>query len=162
MGDTKGEVIGVRKYLAVDLAALAVYAAASLPDVTGVAAHEWLGLVVFAVLIVHVACHVDWVVDALRSARGGVKLARHGRLVLDALIAVVLAVTMVSGIMISGAVLPTLGLYAQGYYFWDPLHAVASKALLALILLHVAANASLAFRLWKGGKCVSPHAKQER
>ena len=47
-----------------------------------------------------------------------------------------MAVT-VSGVMVSGAVLPTFGWYAQGYYFWDPLHAVSAKALMALLLVHV-------------------------
>ncbi len=44
---------------------------------------------------------------------------------------------MVSGILISGAVLPTLGLHAKGYYFWNPLHAMSAKMLLALLLVHM-------------------------
>ena len=38
----------------------------------------------------------------------------------------------VSGIMVSGDVLRAFGWYAEGYYFWDPLHAVSAKVLLAL------------------------------
>lgn len=58
-------------------------------------------------------------------------------LVLDALIAAALAVCAVSGVMVSGAVLPAFGLYAEGYFFWDPLHAASAKVLLALLLVHV-------------------------
>ena len=47
---------------------------------------------------------------------------------------------MVSGLGISGTVLAVFGLYADGYYFWDPLHAIAAKVLLALLLVHVAVH----------------------
>ena len=33
--------------------------------------------------------------------------------------------------------LPALGLYADGYYFWDPVHAFSAKLLLALIIVHI-------------------------
>ena len=44
---------------------------------------------------------------------------------------------VVSGIMVSGALLPSLGLYATGYYFWDPVHALSAKVLLAALLVHI-------------------------
>ena len=125
------------KNLAVDAVALAVYAVVANPAVTGIALHEWLGLGLFVVFVVHAALHADWVADALRTAFSRPTLARTGNLVLDLLIVVVLMAVAVSGVMVSGAVLPTFGWYAQGYYFWDPLHAVSAKALLALLLVHV-------------------------
>lgn len=138
------------RILVVDVLALALYGAVSLPSLTSVAVHEWLGLAVFVVFAVHAAQHYDWVVDALRSLRrGNLTIARHGRLVLDVLIVVAMSTCVVSGVMISGAVLPAFGLYAQGYYFWDPLHAASAKVLLALLLVHVAINVTLALRLWR-------------
>lgn len=140
------------RILVVDVLALAVYGVVSLPSLTSVVVHEWLGLAVFVVFAVHAAHHYDWVVDALRSLRrGNLTIARHGRLVLDVLIVVAMSTCVVSGVMISGAVLPAFGLYAQGYYFWDPLHAASAKVLLALLLVHVAINVTLALRLWRRG-----------
>lgn len=144
------------RILVVDVLALALYGVVSLPSLTSVAVHEWLGLAVFVVFAVHAAQHYDWVVDALRSLRrGNLTIARHGRLVLDVLIVVALVTCVVSGVMISGAVLPAFGLYAQGYYFWDPLHAASAKVLLALLLVHVAINVTLALRLRKQGRSAS-------
>ncbi|MDO4290899.1 MAG: DUF4405 domain-containing protein [Eggerthellaceae bacterium] len=146
------------KMLIVDAAALAAYVVVSLPQATGVAVHEWLGLGVALLLVVHVAQHGDWLADVLRAVtrssvlgRGSspAHFARLGRLVLDALLAVALAVCVTSGLMVSGAVLPAFGLYAEGYYFWNPLHAVSAKVLLALLLVHVALNAGVVYRLWK-------------
>ena len=48
--------------------------------------------------------------------------------------------------------LPALGLYADGYYFWDPLHAIAAKALLALLLVHVVAHWRWLAGFFKNGK----------
>ncbi len=123
-----------KRNLAVDAAALVVYLVVANPALTGVAAHEWLSLGLLVVFFIHVALHAG----GLRAARSRTLKAN---LALDALILVALAVVAVSGVMVSGAVLPALGLHATGYFFWDPLHAASAKALLALLLVHVALHA---------------------
>ena len=125
-----------KRLFAVDAAALAAYLAAANPALTGVAAHEWLGLGVLVVFLVHTAQHADWAASAVKGLRAG-SWGTRANLVLDALILVAFMAVTVSGVLISGAVLPAFGLYADGYYFWDPLHAIAAKALLALLLVHV-------------------------
>ncbi|WP_165171292.1 DUF4405 domain-containing protein [Adlercreutzia sp. ZJ242] len=129
----------VRRLLTVDAVVLVAYVIVANPAVTGIAVHEWLGFGALAVIIVHVATHFDYLVETARSSarRRGVRLAK---LALDATLVIVLMLCCASGLMVSGAVLPTFGLYAEGYYFWDPLHAVSAKLLLALLLVHVAAN----------------------
>ena len=126
-----------KRLFAVDAVALAVYLAAANPALTGVAVHEWLGIGVFVVFFVHAVQHAGWVADTVRTALGSPAPARVANLALDALILAAFMVVTVSGLLISGAVLPAFGLYADGYYFWDPLHAIAAKALLALLLVHV-------------------------
>lgn len=125
-----------KKNLVVDVAALAVYLVAANPALTGVGLHEWLGIGVFVVFLVHCAMHAGAVGAALRDF-GRIPWGAKGNLVLDALVLAAFMVVTVSGLLISGAVLPAFGLYAGGYYFWDPLHAIAAKALLALLLVHV-------------------------
>ncbi|WP_172136339.1 DUF4405 domain-containing protein [Adlercreutzia sp. ZJ473] len=124
-------------------ALLVFYAVISFPGVTGVALHEWAALVLTIALLMHAALRAD----RIMSARAGSLCARWaGRAVLDVLLLVALAACTVSGVMMSGAVLPAFGLYATGYYFWNPLHAVAAKALLALLLMHLALVADSALR----------------
>ena len=129
----------VRKSLIADAVVLAAYLLAANPAVTGLGVHEWLGLGALAVLVIHLAMHWDWVAEALRHAahRCGTRLAK---VLLDALLVLVFMVCAVSGVMVSGEVLPALGLYAEGYWLWDPLHIASAKLLLALVILHVAAN----------------------
>lgn len=120
-----------RKRLGFDIAVLAVYAAAANPLLTGIPVHEWAGLGAFVFLAAHCASRGMW-----RGATG----KGAGLTVLNVLVLGCLALCVVSGVMVSGTVLAAFGLYADGYYFWDPLHAVAAKVLLALLLVHVAVH----------------------
>ncbi len=140
--------------LVIDAVALVAYVIVSLPSLTGVAPHEWLGLAVAVVLIVHLAQHLGHVVSSARRAAspGPARAVRAGRAVLAVLLGIALAVCVTSGVMVSGAVLPTLGLYAEGYYFWNPLHAVSAKVLLALLLIHLFINVRPALGIWKNHK----------
>ena len=126
-----------KKNLAIDAVVLALYLVAANPALTGIGIHEWLGLGVLVAFFVHAAVHADWVVEAVRGSFAHPSWARMGNAVLDVFILVAFMTATVSGIMVSGAFLPALGLYAEGYYFWDPLHAVSAKVLLALLVLHV-------------------------
>jgi len=147
-------VIPVPVKLVIDAVALVAYVIVSLPSLTGVAPHEWLGLAVAVVLIVHLAQHLGHVVSSVRRAAspGPARAVRAGRAVLAVLLGIALAVCVTSGVMVSGAVLPTLGLYAEGYYFWNPLHAVSAKVLLALLLIHLFINVRPALGIWKNRK----------
>ncbi|MEG2628813.1 MAG: DUF4405 domain-containing protein [Raoultibacter sp.] len=126
-----------RKNFIFDVVILLVYLVVSFPAFTGIATHEWLSLGIIGVFFVHVVLHYDWVAETFKSGLRALPFARRASLVLNVLILVVFMVVAVSGILISGAVLPALGLYADGYYFWDSLHAVSAKGLLALLLVHV-------------------------
>ncbi len=116
-----------RSRVLLDIAVLAVYAVAASPAITGIPFHEYLGLGAFIVLGAHGAVGAD----------GLVTRRRPWNTVLNAGLLLALALTVVSGVMVSGDVLPALGLYATGHHFWDPLHAVAAKVLLALLVVHV-------------------------
>ena len=100
-----------------DAVVLVVYLVAANPALTGVPVHEFIGLGAFVVMGVHIVASGDGL-----AGRG-----RAGRLALNIVLLVALAACVVSGVMVSGAALPSLGLYATGYSFWDPLHAVAAK-----------------------------------
>uniref|UniRef100_UPI003AF40BD6 hypothetical protein n=1 Tax=Adlercreutzia equolifaciens TaxID=446660 RepID=UPI003AF40BD6 len=104
-----------RSHVLFDVVVLAVYLLAANPALTGIPPHELIGLGAFIVVAAHVSVSADGL-----GGRG-----RVGQLVLNAVLLLALAACVVSGVMVSGTVLPSLGLYAMGYHFWDPLHAVA-------------------------------------
>ena len=124
----------MNKSLAFDIVMFALYVIVSLPMLTGVAAHEWLGLALFAVFTVHLCVRFDHMMPLRASASN----ERTARIALNSLIIIALAVCVVSGVMVSGSVLLALGCFVpDGYFFWNPLHAVSAKVLLALLLVHI-------------------------
>lgn len=130
--------MGMKKALILDAALLLIYAAAANPSVTGVPVHEWLGVGLVLLVLAHVAARFGRIVDALKGLAG--KGGHKARLLLNVLLVAALMTCAVSGVMVSATVLPAFGLYATGYYFWDPLHAMSAKVLLALLLVHIALN----------------------
>lgn len=131
----------VGRKLALDAIALVLYALAALPALTTIPLHEWLGIAAFVVLAVHLVFGLGEAWSMARSADRSKRAARWGNLVVDVLLLIALSVCMVSGLLVSGTVLPTFGLFADGYYFWDPLHAASAKAMLALLVVHLALHA---------------------
>lgn len=123
--------------LIVDAAALIAYLVVANPAWTGIGLHEWLGVGVYVVLFVHVLFHMDWVFNTTKRAWTHRSWATTGNWCLDVLIFISLTLCTVAGVLISGDFLPALGLYADGYYFWDPVHSFSAKLLLALLIVHI-------------------------
>lgn len=138
------------KDLAVDAVALIVILVVMNPAMTGIDVHEWLGLVCFAVVFVHCIAHSGWMIDTVVGARDGLSTARKGNFVVDLLLVIALGVVMVSGLLVSGAVLPFFGFFAEGYYVWDPLHAISAKVFVALLVVHVAAHGKWLYSAVRG------------
>ena len=100
------------------LAVLSVaFVASSLPALTGIPLHEWLGVVVALAFLVHCALHLDWIIAAVKSAGRKNAATRAVYIVLDVVTMVLLAACAISGLLISGTLLPSFGFFADGYYF---------------------------------------------
>lgn len=129
-----------RTKVAFDAVVLVVYLIAANPAITGIPAHEYAGLGAFLAMSAHV----------LASAGGLAGRGRPAYLVLNGVLLLSLVTCAVSGVMVSGTVLPALGLYATGYYFWNPLHALSAKVLLAALLVHIALRMPAVVRVVRG------------
>jgi hypothetical protein len=121
----------------IDAAALLVYLVVANPLITGLAVHEWAGLAILVVFVAHTAVNLDAVFQVLHRRASKVGIAN---LVLDIVLFITFMVVTVSGVMVSRYILPVFGFVAPGYFFWNPLHAIAAKVLLALLVVHVVAH----------------------
>lgn len=138
-----------KRKMVFDIVMLAAYLVAANPVVTGIPLHEYLGLGAFVVMTVHIAL----------SAGGLAGRGRWGHLALNVVLLVSLAACAVSGVMVSGSVLPALGLYATGYFFWDPLHALSAKVLLAALLVHLVLRGPMMWVWVRGGRATASVAE---
>ena len=104
---------------------------------TGIAFHEWLGIGLGVVLLVHLTLHWDWVI------RTTGKLVRRGgreRFVwlVNLLLLLSMTLCIASGILISQVALPELGITLQASSFWRQMHGTTATLTLILVPIHAA------------------------
>jgi hypothetical protein len=106
---------------------------------TGVVMHEWLGVALIVGLLAHLLLHWQWVetrsrrILAPRSGRARVNFA------LNFALFAAMTVAMVSGFMISKAVLPAHLVPAE-YVKWHDVHDVSARVTLVGVGLHLGLN----------------------
>lgn len=126
-----------RSHVLFDAVVLVAYLLAANPLFTGIPLHEFAGLGAVVFVAVHVVLSADGLL--VRGRKGSAV-----RAMLNGVLLLALAACAVSGVMVSGEVLPALGLYATGYFFWDPLHALSAKVLLVALIVHMVVRAPVA------------------
>lgn len=105
---------------------------------TGEVVHEWLGVGIAAVIIIHILLHWQWVVSITRRFFQKIKSESRINYILNAGLFVCVTTIIFSGLMISRSVLPLFGLEAADTAFWKMLHITAADVSLWLVGLHVA------------------------
>lgn len=126
-----------RHKLTLDVASFLVYLVVSNTALTGIAVHEWLSLGLAVAFAFHTTLHWDWAIRMLTDFVR--KLLSMSRLnfVVDVLLFVALTAVMLSGIMVSRSVLPTLGLSVPFGPSWRLLHSVTANLLLIVLGAHL-------------------------
>jgi hypothetical protein len=106
---------------------------------TGIVVHEWLALVLLAMIVVHLLIHADWVEARYRVFRqeGWRRISAAGWLNLSLFLT--MGTTLISGVVISKVALPN-SLSPGAYLKWHSLHESATMATLAILGLHLAIN----------------------
>lgn len=105
---------------------------------TGLTIHEWIGMGLAPVLLVHVTLHWDWVVRTTRrlvQRRAGRETIRW---IVDLVLMLAMTLCVASGILISRKALPTLGFTRPDDGFWKGLHTTTADVTVFLVGLHVA------------------------
>ncbi|HET7248238.1 MAG TPA: DUF4405 domain-containing protein [Gemmatimonadales bacterium] len=106
---------------------------------TGVAAHEWLGLALIALILVHLIVHWGWVEAQVANAVRSWRRRRLTPFLLNAALFVAMGITLVSGIAISKVAFPN-GLSPEVYLRWHGIHETATTFTVLILGLHVALN----------------------
>ena len=127
--------------LVIDACLLVAAMVVFIPLITGIALHEWLGLVLFIVVVAHIFVHFDGIIVGFRSAACSHDVCRIVSSIFGTLSVFTFAVVIISGLAISGSILPALGFCSYGFFFWDSVHAIVAKLLLAFFIIHTVMNA---------------------
>jgi Domain of unknown function (DUF4405) len=104
---------------------------------TGIAVHEWLGIGLGVVLLIHLTLHWDWVIRTTQKL-----LRRNGRerfiWLVNLLLLVSMTLCIASGILISAVALPALGITLPASSFWRQVHGTTATLTLILVPIHAA------------------------
>jgi hypothetical protein len=120
-----------------DALLLAAFTLAYSLGFTGIAIHEWLGIGLGAVLLVHITLHWDWVIRTTRKLLSPGGRERFVWLV-NLLLVVSMTLCIASGILISEVALPQLGITVTPSPFWRQMHDVTATLTLILVSVHAA------------------------
>jgi len=128
----------MRTNLLLDIGVFVGFLFAYEPRATGIAAHEWLGMAVGVVLIMHLLLHWEWITGVTRRFFG--KLPGRDRLnyALNMVLFAAFTAVLFSGLIQSESILPMVGLQPAGGGFWHWLHAFAADLVLWLVAVHIA------------------------
>jgi hypothetical protein len=106
---------------------------------SGVVAHEWIGLSLIAMIVTHLVVHWGWVEGSVARVARQRRRVGMTPLLLNSALFVTMGTALVSGIVISKVVFPNQ-LLPGDYLHWHSLHESASTITLFILGLHVALN----------------------
>jgi len=120
-----------------DALLLVAYTLAYSLGFTGIATHEWLGIGLGVVLLVHLTLHWDWVI---RTTQKLLRPGGHERFIwlVNLLLLVCMTLCLASGILISEVALPQLGITPPASSFWRQVHDTTATLTLILVPIHAA------------------------
>lgn len=100
--------------------------------------HEWLGIAIVGVILIHVLIHWDWVVCVTKRFFSKLKAEPRINYLVDLGILISFTTIIFSGLMMSESVLPAFGVYAARSNLWKFLHVQSTDLTVILTGLHVA------------------------
>lgn len=127
-----------KKIWIIDLIAFTGFLLVMKPQITGYNLHEWLGLAIGAVCLVHLLQHWRWV-KSVSKMMDRIKAQVRAKYILDVMMATGFLVIIVTGLVIS----MLLNLPLKNYDAWRTLHFAASYATLLMLAVKVALHWNL-------------------
>lgn len=122
----------------IDIALFLMFIVDMNTHLTGIAVHEWLGIVLGGSLVYHLFVHWAWISNVTRKLFGKLPTVQRLRYLIDLALFVVMTIVVASGILISRDALPAMGIAINGSRYWSGLHHVTSNLVILLVGLHLA------------------------
>lgn len=108
------------------------------PHSTGIAIHEWLTIASMAAIITHILLSWDWIMQLTKRFFRMSALRPRINYILNVLLFIDVVLIMYTGIMISEAVVPSLGLSLPRNFNMRELHDTTANLFVVLLGLHTA------------------------
>ncbi|GAB4496683.1 MAG: DUF4405 domain-containing protein [Anaerolineales bacterium] len=127
-----------RTKLFLDIGTFLSFLIAMDPHFSGLAIHEWLSIALAATIVVHLLLNWEWIVNVTKRLFVKATNGARSNYVLNWLLFIDGILIMLSGIMISESVVPSLGLSLPMNFAWRRLHDLSANLALLIMGLHLA------------------------
>lgn len=107
---------------------------------TGIVFHEWAGVALAFVLLLHVGMHWQWIAAIFRKFLRVRNAVQYFKLALDIFGFITFFAVIISGILMSKSFLPALGLSGVHSRNLKMIHLMATNATIAMLVLHLLVN----------------------
>jgi hypothetical protein len=121
-----------------DVMLLVFFIIASAPMATGIAIHEWISFLYLIPFVIHILLHWDWIVSMPKRIFKKLSLENRLNIIWNTLLYILMVIVTVSGILISEAALPLLGITIKPDSFWHSIHHNSSNLLFPFLGIHLA------------------------
>ncbi|MBI5352521.1 MAG: DUF4405 domain-containing protein [Chloroflexi bacterium] len=126
--------------LLLDLTTFVAFLIAMDPRSLGIAVHEWLTIALAGTIVVHLLLNWGWIVEVTKRlfAKGKGLNGSRVNYILNWAMFIDGVLIMLSGIMISQAVMPSMGIVLPESFGWRGLHSFSTNLFMLGLGLHVA------------------------
>jgi hypothetical protein len=128
------------RLFAVDASLFALFIVVVNVPLTGLAIHEWLGIVIAIGMVAHILQHANWVVTTTRRLLSATSLQNRVNYLLVVGIFIGFVSIIASGLLISEVALPWIGVTPPGAPFMLWLHLASVGWVIWLTTIHLAVN----------------------
>jgi len=153
--------------LVLDVLIFIAFLIAMEPRSSGIPIHEWLAISILAVLVVHLLLSWDWIAQTTRRFLGKLNTQTRLNYLLNWSLFIDVMLLMLSGLVISEVVMPTLGIGLPRNFAWRGLHEFSANLFIILLGLHTALHWSWVADTFKRyvfqpiGRVFSTNAKKD-
>ncbi len=137
MNSSSGTKQSITKFI-LDLAAFIGLLVMLEPRLTGNVIHEWLGVAVAVLVITHLVLNWNWIVGITRQLFSKISWRSRISYILDWLLYISFVLIVLSGLMNSETLLPSLGIHLSRSAFWQQLHSLTTDVIIFVLGAHVA------------------------
>ena len=108
------------------------------PQSTGVVLHEWLSLFFIVPFVIHILLHWHWVIQSPAQLKKKKSARSVYNLILNYSLYLLMLFVLLSGFLVSVALLPALGIPLEIQDFWGKMHHDSATLIMPVIGLHLA------------------------
>ncbi len=108
------------------------------PQATGIPIHEWASFLIIIPFFLHLILDWKWIVSITQRILKKLPGETRFNYVLDWLLFFLFVVAMFTGVVISEAALPALGIHMVIDPFWSALHDISANLLMIVLGVHLA------------------------